>query len=166
MTQHSAHTLATVPLTSEAFAPFGEVIAHQGTDRRHVIHTATRTVGVDVHPRLWVSRLQAAVACPLVITRLERHRRSSQTFIPLTSAASLIVVAPNLPDGQPDITHMKAFIASGEQGVCYAPGVWHHGLSPLDAPAQFVVTMGLADDGQDDEFLALPMPVTIRWNRS
>lgn len=165
MNPYAAFTLNPVPLTPEAFAPFGEVVAHQGTDRRHVIHAATRTVGAAVLPRLWVSRIQAAASRPLVVTYLERHQRSSQTFIPLTSTASLIVVAPGLPDGRPDVPNMKAFVASGEQGVCYAPGVWHHGLSPLEAPAQFVVTMGLADDGQDDEFLTLPAPVTVVWDR-
>lgn len=161
----SVHTLIAQPLTPQAFASFGEVVEHQGEQRRHFLPGTTAYPAHAGQPSLWVSRVDQALAAPVRITTLERHTRSPQTFIPLTNTPALIVVAPSLANGLPDTENMRAFLASGSQGVCYAPGVWHHGLTPLQAPAQFVVTMAKVGDGHDDEFLALADAVAISWEQ-
>ena len=48
------------PLTPEAFAPYGEVIAHQGAERRHYLTEPMRHGPEVVRHAGWVSRVQAA----------------------------------------------------------------------------------------------------------
>lgn len=148
------------PLTPENFAPYGEVIQHSGVERRHFISAVFDQTDQVLSNRFWVSRVDTQGHAPLLVTALERHPYSAQTFIPLTRTAYLVVVAPSRTDGQPDTGRLQAFMASPEQGVCYHRGVWHHGLTVLEAPAQFAVFMGWAEQN-NDEFLDLPLPERV-----
>ena len=60
----------------------------------------------------------------------------SQAFWPLSGGDWLIAVATD-HDGIPGTP--QVFRATGRQGVCYAPNVWHHPLLVLDAVADFLV---------------------------
>lgn len=148
------------PLTAEAFAPFGEVVPLDGDARRVRAQGAFERLAEAVEPRLWVATLQRAVALPLVVTTLERHPLSAQTFIPLNGCAYLVVVCGADADGAPDPATLRAFEATPDQGVTYARGVWHHGLTALDAPARFVVCMSFSG-GDDDVFVPLAHPVRL-----
>lgn len=77
---------------------------------------------------------------------LERHRFTTQTFVPMGLAASdrstryLVIVALTLapseefPDrGPPDLQNIKAFAAHGGQAVTYAPGTWHAPMAVMGA---------------------------------
>ncbi len=97
---------------------------------------------------------------PLRSDYMERHEFSSQTFVPLDVERWLIVVAPHASAGGPDVTGMKAFIATGRQGVTYRPNTWHHGLTVLDRPGRFAVFMWLDGGKGDEEFVPVP-PFTI-----
>ena len=55
---------------------------------------------------------------------------------------------------------MKAFIATGKQGVTYRPDTWHHGLTVLDRPGRFAVFMWRDGGKGDEEFVPVP-PFTI-----
>ena len=98
---------------------------------------------------------------PLRSDYLERHQFSSQTFVPLDVERWLIVVAPHAVAGGPDASGMKAFIATGKQGVTYRPDTWHHGLTVLDRPGRFAVFMWRDGGKGDEEFVPVP-PFTIR----
>ena len=56
---------------------------------------------------------------------------------------------------------MKAFVATGRQGVTYRPDTWHHGLTVLDRPGRFAVFMW-RDGGPGDEEFVPVAPFTIR----
>ena len=65
------------------------------------------------------------------ISVLEKHPQSSQTFIPIgvksCHISHIVVTAlthPSKPD-EPDLSTLKAFICSGNQGVTYGKSVWH-----------------------------------------
>ncbi|MNV21298.1 Ureidoglycolate lyase [compost metagenome] len=146
------------PLTPQAFAPYGEVIAHQGAERRHYLTEPMRHGPDAIRNACWVSRLDTPAQGPCVIELLERHRYAAQTFVPLTDAPYLVVVAPTAPDGMPDMDRLQAFHASGRQGVCYRVGTWHHGLTVLSGPAEFLVMMGQTGRDDDDEFWRAPAP--------
>ena len=109
---------------------------------------------------MWVSSVEGPRRLPLRIERLERHPYSAQTFIPLAVSRYLIVVAPQAEGGQPDTAGLQAFIAAGSKGVCYRRGVWHHGLTALDTPAEFAILMSMRGEG-DDEFAHLRQAVWI-----
>lgn len=162
MTRTPTTAFKAEPLTAHAFAPFGDVVEHQGQERRHFLPEVFS--GADfATPTAWVSKLPARTALPLIVAELERHPHSSQTFVPLTHSAFLVFVAGSHADGSPDLSVAKAFIAQPHQGVCFRRGTWHFGLSPLGDDAQFLVLMNRSSDTAvpDDEFLALQRPCEI-----
>lgn len=69
------------------------------------------------------------------IRLLEKHPYSTQLFVPMNASRFLIVVARG--GDRPDLACIAAFIASGLQGVTYAPGVWHHPMIALDDATDF-----------------------------
>ncbi|MGG1946753.1 ureidoglycolate lyase [Trinickia sp. NRRL B-1857] len=132
------------PITREAFAPFGDVIALDGarhfpinggtTERFHDL--ATIDVG-EAGGRTLVNVFRGQPrALPFDVTMMERHPLGSQAFIPLSATRYLVVVAPA---GDLDERRLRAFAVEGQVGVNYARGVWHHPLIALDAVADFLV---------------------------
>lgn len=100
-----------------------------------------------------------AVLCPqpvdtkaIAITFLERHPHSTQTFVPLKVGRWIVLLAPTLADGTPDLANVRAYLAGPEDAVCINRNVWHAGLTVLDRPAEVGMMMwrsaaGPADDG-------------------
>jgi ureidoglycolate lyase len=138
------NTLRVQRLTREAFAPFGDVIELEGA-RHFPINAGTTEryhdlASVDVteaggRPLINVFRGQPR-ALPFEVALMERHPLGSQAFVPLGDVNYLVVVAPA---GEFDPAQMRAFAASGLQGVNYARGVWHHPLIVLEREGDFVV---------------------------
>ncbi len=148
------------PLTKEAFAPFGDVIEVPTAAGRNYYADALGNLRADAKPSLSMSYREPTPDRPLKSQMLERHEFSSQTFIPVDVGRWLIVVAPHARAGGPDMAGLKAFVATGAQGVTYRPNTWHHGLTTLDRPGRFAVFMWLAGT-QDEEFVPVT-PFTIR----
>jgi ureidoglycolate lyase len=147
------HRIPARPLTAESFAPFGEVLGPSAT-------AAAFAAAPPARPTLRVSDDLPLVHLPLRVTRMERHPWSAQSFIPMTDARFLVVVAEPAADGTPDPARLAAFIAQGA-ALCYRPNLWHHGMSVLDAGARFVVLMATAGRPDDDIFADLADPVEI-----
>ncbi|MEX6506427.1 ureidoglycolate lyase [Jiella sp. M17.18] len=132
------------PLTAAAFAPFGEVIETAGAEERLINNGSTiryhGLAGVDVaagggRPLISIFRGQP-FALPIEIAMMERHPLGSQAFYPLSGRPWLVVVAKDAA-GRPG--DPLAFLAQGDQGVNYAPGVWHHPLLSLDGTSDFLI---------------------------
>lgn len=149
------------PLTKEAFAPFGDVIDVPEAPGRTYYNDALGNLRPDAKANLSLSLKAETPDRPLRSDYMERHEFSSQTFVPLDVERWLIVVAPHASAGGPDVTGMKAFIATGRQGVTYRPNTWHHGLTVLDRPGRFAVFMWLDGGKGDEEFVPVP-PFSIR----
>jgi ureidoglycolate lyase len=153
--------IAPQPLTQEAFAPYGDVIdVLPGEAGRKYYEEALGNLRPHATPSLSVSLKDATPDRPLEANLLERHEFSSQTFVPVDVKRWLIVVAPHAKAGGPDLAGVKAFIATGKQGVTYKPNTWHHGLTVLDQPGRFAVFMWRA--GKDDEEFVPVAPFTIQ----
>ena len=148
------------PLTKEAFAPFGDVIDVPEVAGRTYYEDALGNLRPTAHASLSVSLRPETADRPLQADLLERHEFSSQTFVPLDVERWLIVVAPHAKAGGPDLTGVRAFIASGKQGVTYRANTWHHGLTVLDRPGRFAVFMW-RDGGKGDEEFVPVAPFTI-----
>jgi ureidoglycolate lyase len=156
----SAHerTLHAQPLSADAFAPFGSVIAigdrtgrpvNQGRAQRfggtHALtHADGTTPVVDLY-RVETSELPFTVDC------LERHPLSCQIFTPMRCARYLVIVAPTNAVDKPDIARALAFIGTREQAICYGAGVWHAPMIALDEVAVMTMTMWEAGDARDCE---------------
>ncbi len=133
------------PLTREAFAAYGEVIDTGGARSRPINEgTADRfhdLAEVDVDEaggRALISIFRCRPRdYPFEIRMMERHPIASQAFIPLERRPYLVVVAA--PGAAPSAADLKAFVATGSQGVNYHRGVWHHPLLTLEDESDFLV---------------------------
>ncbi|MCQ0990208.1 ureidoglycolate lyase [Jiella marina] len=140
----SGRRLSAIQLSKEAFAPFGDVIETTGAEER-LINGGTTTryhdlAKVDVaaengQPLISIFRGQPFVP-PVEIGMFERHPLGSQAFYPLNDRPWLVVVAHD-DAGRPG--DPVAFLATGRQGVNYAPGVWHHPLLALGEVSDFLI---------------------------
>lgn len=113
------------------------------------------------------------------VSILERHPFTTQTFSPLSTTAAggltsdrrthgyLVIVAPNqvpssastpgekgrAPRNPPDLTKLKAFVATTNQAVTYGAGTWHAPMVALGAEGStvdFVVTQFANGMGKED----------------
>ncbi len=141
------NTIQIQPLTKEFFLPFGEVIACENnnffhindahTERYHAL-TQTEIIG-EARTGISIFRNIKTTQIPFEISMLERHPNGSQAFIPMQGQQFLVVVAPSLNSGEPDLSQLKAFMTDGSQGVNYRVGTWHHPLLTLESPSDFAV---------------------------
>ena len=154
-------TIKALPLTADAFAPFGQVLEgnQDGAHRREFL---AKNFSSRPQARLNTTFMRVAVdKGPTMVKALERHVHSNQFFVPLNGTRHLVAVCPADADGNPDLSRIKVFVASGSQGVNYDPNVWHAPRQPLSAPGEFV--MQRWDDGSaaDTELRPLPEPIEV-----
>ncbi len=150
------------PLSAEAFAPFGDVLAPPSEPGRNYFEKGLKSGRAGAWPSLAVTHTRPLAALPLHAKMLERHQYSSQSFMALDVSRWLIVVAPSVADGGPDPSRAIAFVAGPGQGVTYHMGTWHHGLTALDRPACFAVFMWRDGTSTDEEFRPLAAPFTVQ----
>ena len=142
-----------LPLTHEAFAPFGQVIqsyeditaaprsikitpANFGTATKYhklSLLDSSYPVGAGATTGISVYRCQPAKIVKRGARReirlhaLERHPYTNQAFLPMghdKDKTYLVVVAKNGSDDRPDVGSLRAFVARADQGIVYNTGVW------------------------------------------
>ena len=127
------------PLTAERFQPFGDVLDPNFEGPR-VDHAAKLSnARLTAVPNLLLVR-STVVQLPHAVARMERHAFSSQTFLPLANARSIIAVARDNGCGAPDASTLAAFASDG-QGFSYKAGIWHIPLATLIEHCAFAVFM-------------------------
>jgi ureidoglycolate lyase len=161
MNQAPPTRIPVAPLTAAAFAPYGDVVEHAGAEPRRYLSNPFERAPRAGQPVFWINQFPRAATLPFSVEILERHPYSAQTFVPLHAGRYLVAVTASLPDGQPDLAGLRAFMASGRQGISYRLGVWHHPLTVLDGAGEFTVMMSLTGDGDDDVFWTLPTPIEL-----
>ncbi len=147
------------PLTAEAFAPFGEVLACPAGPGRVYTEAALSNRRAQAKPSLSFSTKEPT-ALPIASTTMERHLYSSQSFVPMDAGRWLVLVAPHGADGGPDMTRARAFAAAPDQGVTYGADVWHHPSTVFDRTARFAIFMWKDGSSEDDEFVQVA-PFTV-----
>ncbi|RKP28100.1 ureidoglycolate hydrolase, partial [Syncephalis pseudoplumigaleata] len=182
--------LTATPLSARDFADYGQVIAfpsssetmgiaaNQGTARRinyaaHLsnLRAASNETSRAAQANLALFRCEPPAALKdathFHVRLLERHRWSTQAFLPVASTPShppddvthgyLVVVALNGPDNRPDLSTLAAFRATARQGINYNANVWHHPMVVLKTPMDFACLVwenGVAEE--DCEEVNLP----------
>ena len=153
--------ITTEPLMPEAFHPFGQVLESPAVPERRYfndfLENSRENAGVD----LSIMTISPLDILPMRATVLERHPYSSQTFIPIRVARYLVTVAPDKPDGSPDLDRVRCFLADGSQGITYSRGIWHHAMTVLDETAEMAVLMWCDGSGEDEELRELDVPIEI-----
>lgn len=149
------------PLDRAAFAPFGQVLEHrQGDNPRRNYAAELLSDRTRAKPNLRVQRTEPT-SLPLLATKIERHRHSSQMFAPISGGPFLVVVFPSDRDSQPILNQGRAFAASGNQAINYNRDTWHHPFVALNAPGTFLMLRWEDGTAGDEEFLPLPQPIRI-----
>jgi ureidoglycolate lyase len=149
------------PREAAAFAPYGQVLEHLHGDPGRMNYAAELfNDRPAARPNLRVQRTQPT-ALPLTATLIERHRRSSQMFSPLSGGQYLVAVWPSDSDGQPRLDKGEAFIARGNQAVNYNRDTWHHGFVALGESGVFLMLRWEDGTNGDEEFLSLSTPILI-----
>ncbi len=132
------------PLTSERFAPYGDVI-ETSLDKTNAMNEARferfdDLCDIDLGDgdvAISVARCRTPTSLPLRVDMVERHPLGSQAFVPLTPCRMVIVVAP--PGESVEATQLRAFVSNGRQGINYHRGAWHMPLIAFDAGQEFLI---------------------------
>ncbi|MES5098856.1 ureidoglycolate lyase [Agrobacterium sp. BA1120] len=136
--------LEILPLTQQAFAPFGDVLEADpasmriinggNTERYHALGSPDVTgEGARVVMNLFRGK---ARHFPYTVDMMERHPLGSQSFTPLSGKPFLVVVSED-EQGRPG--KPKVFLAGADQGVNYHRNVWHHPLMAIGSTSDFLV---------------------------
>ncbi len=152
------------PLTTDAFAPFGDVLEATGKPDKIInngfcgrYHDRARLdFGPDGRAGISVFKAEPR-ALPYTLDLLERHPDGAQAFIPMSLDAYLVTVAED-ENGTP--VNIRAFIAGPGQGINYHRNTWHGVLTPLSAPGLFAVVDRIGETPNLEEY-QLPTPLTI-----
>ncbi|MGV3650404.1 MAG: ureidoglycolate lyase [Devosia sp.] len=152
-------TLIARPLDAEALHPHVTLLRAEDGKARVVPEVMDHDESAGAHA--FTLLCPKPVDGPVRIAALERHMHSTQTFLPIVAGRWLVVIAPDAPDGTPDMARAMAFVAGPEDAITIARTVWHAGLTVLDRPAQFGMIMWKAERGDDGEVFTLPVPVAI-----
>jgi ureidoglycolate lyase len=152
------------PLSSEAFAPYGDVVEAPAQPGRAYFESSIGNLRPAAEPKLWMLTKLPAAPLPLEFRALERHQFSSQSFVPIEIGRWLVVVAPHDAQRGPARDRVEAFLALPTQGVSYRPNVWHGALTVFDKPARLCVFMWLDGTAADEEIVAVP-PFIVRADR-
>jgi ureidoglycolate lyase len=119
--------LAVERMTSESFAPFGQVIAPPDRKPDFEGLSGTRLWGLDFETD---GRLQLGyIRVPyqrLAFRLMEQHYGVTQSFIPVAGPPAVIAVAaPTERDVTPNPEDVRAFLLDGTQGYVLKRRTWH-----------------------------------------
>lgn len=151
------------PMSSEAFAPFGDLLECTGAPDKMInaglcgrYHDRAQLDIAD--GRFGISLFQAQIrSLPYTLDLMERHPEGSQAFIPMSHTPFLVTVAPD-EDGQPGAP--LAFLTQAGQAINFHRGTWHGVLTPLHAPGLFAVIDRIGP-GANLEEVRLDPPVQV-----
>ncbi len=143
----SGITLQPLPITTERFAPYGDVIhaapaAIQAmNDARFERFDDLARVDIDQSDggrvAISIARSKTPSTLPHRFDMVERHPLGSQAFIPLAPFSFVVVVAP--AGESVEIGDLRAFVTNGSQGINYHKGVWHMPLIATESGQAFLV---------------------------
>ncbi len=135
-------SIKAVPITPEAFAPFGDVLDTRGLSPKTINAGKCKRfhnlADVDVlDGQVGISMFRAELrSLPYSVDLLERHPLGSQAFIPCSPDSFLVIVAGD-SGGSP--VGIKAFITEAHQGINLHRNIWHGVLTPLSGSGVFAV---------------------------
>jgi ureidoglycolate lyase len=146
--------------SADALAPYVTVL--RAKDGKFTEFPAVLEPGdVPGHHAFAILCPQPAAGSTVTIAALERHPHSTQSFVPIRVGRWIVLAAPTLPDGNPDVANIRAVVAGPEDAICIGRDVWHAGLTVLDRPAEIAMMMWKADAGDDGILYELKTPITL-----
>lgn len=152
------------PLTTAAFAPFGDVLDCSGPPDKMIneglcgrYHDRAR---LEFYAgRAGISLFKAELrSLPYGFELVERHPDGSQAFLPMSMDPFLVIVAPD-EAGTPGTP--QAYLTAPGQGINLHRGTWHGVLTPLSGPGLFAVVDRIGEGANLEEHrYASPFRIT------
>lgn len=158
---NSIAKISAEPLHRSNFSEFGEVIQAPPEGGREFFAGRIENNRINARFDLSLATIKPVEQLPLRVTVMERHPFSSQTFLPLRASRYFVVVAPDGEDGGPDLAGVRAFVATGDQGITYRRGLWHHNMTVLDETAVMAILMWCDGGSGDEELLNIDAPFEV-----
>ena len=144
-----------VPITADAFAPYGWLFTGQAGDPAGGAFRLQRLADSDFsggRPLMAMITLRWRDFC---FTHMEQHSSFTQAFLPADGAPAVIVVAqPSAGLGsEPDLDTLQAFLLDGTQGIMYGRGIWHTPVFPLVQIATYAMTTCIDTQPETEGYL-------------
>lgn len=162
--------LSARPLSPELYAPYGSVIeasdsrrfvsANMGNAKRYNFLAELENLRPAAKPNLCVFRSSPHKGKSFEAKILERHPFSTQVFLPLAGAGSILAIVA-LGGDRPDLSTAAAFFVDGSRGISYRPGVWHHPIIALERESDLACLVWEDETRGDCEVQSLPSPLTV-----
>jgi ureidoglycolate lyase len=153
--------LQAVSLTSQEFAPFGQVLMAEGkVPERKPWAAEVENLRQEARANVTFMSLEPE-QFPVKITNLEKHRYSHQLFVPLKNTTHLVVVCRSLADGIPDISTTRAFYATEGQCVNYNADIWHAPRMVIKNRGSFIMIRWDAETPEDTDLITLEQPLIV-----
>jgi ureidoglycolate hydrolase len=141
--------LPTLPITRDAFAPFGDLIAPMDDGGPFGPQDAALDLTRGT-PRLYIMRLPPR---GLVFRQITRHRNVTQCLAALGGRSWLMAVAPpksvDDPKAEPALADIAAFVIPGSVAIKLHRGTWHAGPFFEDEAIDFL-NLELSDTNEVD----------------
>ncbi|TCR61123.1 ureidoglycolate lyase [Bosea sp. BK604] len=151
-------TLPVEPLSAEAFAPYGWLLAPEGPRDagREGYDIWIKPFAAEGAPRLQIVRYHAR---PLVVGMIERHLHVTEARLPLPGPPAIIVVAsPDLAAPAPQ--DLRAFRLDGT-GVIFRRGTWH-AIDAYPERGGHADFLFLSEEATVNELFATPKEPAVR----
>jgi len=147
------------------FQPYGQIMGlEEKAPLEDFAHLSYWTKNVDLDPDnekldlglLLCKRTEAP------IRKMERHKMTSEIFIPLTGQTIFVMAPADNSKEMPDLTRIRAFLLDGTLGVALHKGNWHWPPVPLRKTARFVLLRkGELSDPTEMKDLGLELKLVI-----
>ena len=168
------HEIQAISLTQKDYAAYGDVIsarpdispvsANMGTAARYNSLTKLENLRSDqAEANVCLYHCEPQIVRPVdqfTVRLLERHFFSTQIFVPMNASRYLVIVC--LGKDRPDLSTLRAFLASSAQGITYKPGIWHHPLVAMDTPTDFACVVWENGSAGDCETVDLMTPLVVK----
>jgi len=143
------HALPVQPITRDAFAPFGDLIAPSADGAPFGPADAKLDLS-DGIPRLYIMRLPRR---GLLVRQITRHRGVTQCLAAMGGRSWLIAVAPpndrDRPAAEPALADIRGFLVPGTVAIKLHRGTWHAGPFFEDDEISFL-NLELSDTNEVD----------------
>lgn len=119
----TSFTLAAEPVTAEAFAPYGRLLAPEGRRDagREGYDIWIKPFAAESAARLQIVRYHAR---PFLVGTIERHLHVTEARLPLAGAPPAIIVVAPPNETAPEPQSLRAFRLDGT-GVIFHRSTWH-----------------------------------------
>ena len=150
--------VAVLPISAEAFAPYGEVLPDQPSGDRDAVTAHWATLARQRYGGEVLARSLDLPARAPELAFIEAHPNSPQLSVAFDSPWILAVVPAIVPGTavgrDADVSSVRAFLVQPGVGVILRAGLWHGPVTALSASAILVVFR----EGVVDEWTELDAP--------